>query len=101
MFVLPRDFTASKGFTLSLGGYTLTAHSMSVFLLSVSFPYPQTLLASMDELDEFTLGGGLGGVITLPVGRVIKLEGIVNIRLSSSGPASAERKLAVLLRWGC
>lgn len=60
VFVLPEDFTASKGFTLSLGGYTLTAHSMSVFLLSVSFPY-------------------LGGVITFQVGRVTILEGYNNI----------------------
>lgn len=60
MFLLPGDFTASKGFTLLLGGYTLTAHSMSVFLLSVSFPY-------------------LGGVITFQVGSVTKLEGYNSI----------------------
>lgn len=60
MSVLPGDFTASKGFTLSLGGYTLRARSMSVFLLSVSFPY-------------------LGGVITFQVGRVTNLEGYNNI----------------------
>lgn len=60
MIVLPGDFTASKGFTLSLGRYTLTAHSMSVFLLSVSFLR-------------------LGGVITFQVGRVTKLEGYKNI----------------------
>lgn len=100
MFVLPRDFTASEGFTLSLGGYTLTAHSMPVFLLSVSFPYPQTSSAS-NELYEFTLGGGSEGVITLPVGRVTTRGVTVNIRLSSSGSASEERKLAVLLRYGC
>ncbi len=60
MFLLPGGFTASKGFTLLLGGYTLTAHSMSVFLLSVSFPY-------------------LGGVITFQVGSVTKLEGYNSI----------------------
>lgn len=54
--VSPRDFTTVKGFTLSLGEYTLTAHSMSVFLFSVSFPCLHTLLASDDPMSSLLAG---------------------------------------------
>lgn len=71
---ITEGFFTIKGIHIVIGGIYIDGSFNVRFSLIGVFPIFHTLLAS-DGPYELTLGGGLGSVTALPVGKVIKLEG--------------------------